>query len=166
MNKHFTTVCQDKWGGDVLSATLRVKPGENASWGLCTFRNAAAAEKAVQAGFAVKVEGKFDAGKLITLDVKLADVHGQMAEKGDGHDGALASMANRVRAAAFDAVPTALRLSLGVSAFVAHHHPLPSPHPTCLPACLPAACERDGGDGGGAGRGRRDQHRVAAAGEL
>eukprot|EP01050_Picozoa_sp_SAG11_P000521 SAG11_NODE_17_length_26125_cov_45.892723_1_plen_177_part_00 len=65
VNEAFADSC--KVFGPVISATVRVKPGINKSWALCTFKEPAGARKAVSDGMTV-VDGD---GNPVVLKVKV-----------------------------------------------------------------------------------------------
>lgn len=75
--------------GDVVTVTVRTKPGENKSWALVTYADPASAELAVQAGMCVPVEG---AAEPVELRVEVADVEAELQK---GSTGYLAHMASR-----------------------------------------------------------------------
>lgn len=86
VNANFSASCQQF--GEVVSVTVRVKPGDNKSWALCTFAKPASAREAVAMGLTVK-DG---AGNDVTLKVKISDVAQQLQK---GTTGALALMAKK-----------------------------------------------------------------------
>ena len=86
VNKTFAENC--KQFGEVISATVRVKPGVNKSWALCTFKEPASARKCVSEGMTLP-DGD---GSQISLQCKISDVESNLKK---GTTGALASMAKK-----------------------------------------------------------------------
>lgn len=75
--------------GNIVTCTVRIKPGENKSWALVTYADPASAELAVQAGICVPVDG---AEEPVELRVHVADVEAELQK---GSTGYLAHMATR-----------------------------------------------------------------------
>ncbi len=75
--------------GDIVTCTVRTKPGENKSWALVTYADPASAQLAVQAGLCVPIEGVEEP---VELRVQVADVEAELQK---GTTGYLAHMATR-----------------------------------------------------------------------
>ena len=86
VNKTFAKSC--KQFGEVISATVRVKPGVNKSWALCTFKEPASARKCVSEGMTLP-DGD---GSQLSMKCKISDVESNLKK---GTTGALASMAKK-----------------------------------------------------------------------
>ena len=86
VNKALAESC--KQFGEVISATVRLKPGINKSWALCTFKGPASAHKCVAEGMTLP-DGY---GNQIAVKCKISDVESNLKK---GTTGALASMANK-----------------------------------------------------------------------
>ena len=86
VNKTFAESC--KQFGEVISATVRVKPGVNKSWALCTFKEPASARKCVSEGMTLP-DGD---GSQLSMKCKISDVESNLKK---GTTGALASMAKK-----------------------------------------------------------------------
>jgi hypothetical protein len=86
VNKTFAENC--KQFGEVISATVRVKPGVNKSWALCTFKEPASARKCVSEGMTLP-DGD---GSQMSMKCKISDVDSNLKK---GTTGALASMAKK-----------------------------------------------------------------------
>jgi hypothetical protein len=75
--------------GEIVTVTVRTKPGENKSWALVTYADAESADLAVQAGMYVPVAGSETPQE---LRVEIADVEAELQK---GTTGYLAHMATR-----------------------------------------------------------------------
>jgi hypothetical protein len=86
VNEAFGGEC--KQFGKVISATVRVKPGVNKSWALCTFEEPKSASKCVADGMTV-LDGD---GNAVVLKCKISEVEANLKKD---RGGALASMAKK-----------------------------------------------------------------------
>ena len=75
--------------GDIVTVTVRQKPGENKSWALVTYADPQSAELSVTAGMYVPVEGSETP---LELRVEIADVEGELQK---GTTGYLAHVGSR-----------------------------------------------------------------------
>ena len=84
VNKAFAESC--KQFGEVVSATVRVKPGVNKSWALCTFKEPASARKCASMGVTLP-DGD---GNQVSMQCKISDIASNLQK---GTTGALDTIA-------------------------------------------------------------------------
>lgn len=85
VNEAFAESCRQF--GDVISVTVRVKPGQHKSWALCTFKDAGTVRLAASMGMTVKDADGAD----VPLKVSVAEVERNLKKNTTG---ALAKLAN------------------------------------------------------------------------